>query len=60
MSYYYETFLQVLFIPDFDGNGPLKRGRAIGRGIGPCKDNNASSGCGRQKRPLSEEEKTND
>jgi hypothetical protein len=24
-------------MPDFDGNGPLKRGRIIGRGRGPCK-----------------------
>jgi hypothetical protein len=24
-------------MPNFDGNGPLKRGRIIGRGRGPCK-----------------------
>jgi hypothetical protein len=24
-------------MPNFDGTGPLKRGRAIGRGLGPCK-----------------------
>jgi hypothetical protein len=24
-------------MPDFDGTGPLKRGRVIGRGLGPCK-----------------------
>jgi hypothetical protein len=24
-------------MPNFDGNGPLKRGRVIGRGRGPCK-----------------------
>jgi hypothetical protein len=23
-------------MPDYDGNGPLKRGRIIGRGRGPC------------------------
>jgi len=23
-------------MPDFDGTGPLKRGRVIGRGRGPC------------------------
>jgi hypothetical protein len=25
-------------MPDFDGTGPLKRGRAIGRGLGPCRE----------------------
>jgi hypothetical protein len=24
-------------MPNFDGTGPLKRGRAIGRGLGPCR-----------------------
>ena len=24
-------------MPNFDGTGPLKRGRIIGRGLGPCK-----------------------
>jgi hypothetical protein len=24
-------------MPNFDGTGPLKRGRVIGRGLGPCK-----------------------
>jgi hypothetical protein len=24
-------------MPDFDGTGPLKRGRIIGRGRGPCR-----------------------
>lgn len=23
-------------MPNYDGTGPLKRGRIIGRGIGPC------------------------
>jgi hypothetical protein len=23
-------------MPNFDGNGPLRRGRVIGRGRGPC------------------------
>jgi hypothetical protein len=23
-------------MPNFDGTGPLKRGRVIGRGLGPC------------------------
>ena len=26
-------------MPDFDGTGPLKRGRVIGRGLGPCRKN---------------------
>ncbi len=24
-------------MPNFDGTGPLKRGRVIGRGLGACK-----------------------
>ena len=24
-------------MPNFDGTGPLKRGRIIGRGLGPCR-----------------------
>lgn len=28
-------------MPNFDGNGPLKRGRIIGRGRGPCKQTGA-------------------
>ena len=24
-------------MPNFDGKGPLKRGRVIGRGRGPCR-----------------------
>jgi hypothetical protein len=27
-------------MPNFDGNGPLKRGRIIGRGQGPCPQRN--------------------
>ena len=26
-------------MPNFDGNGPLKRGRVIGRGLGHCNRN---------------------
>jgi hypothetical protein len=26
-------------MPNFDGNGPLKCGRLIGRGRGPCTEN---------------------
>ena len=25
-------------MPNFDGTGPLKRGRVIGRGQGPCRN----------------------
>ena len=30
-------------MPNFDGKGPLKRGRVIGRGRGPCKQ--STEGC---------------
>ncbi|MFA5347869.1 MAG: DUF5320 family protein [Methanoregula sp.] len=30
-------------MPNFDGTGPLKRGRIIGRGRGPCR--NCAEGC---------------
>ncbi|MFA4859699.1 hypothetical protein [Methanoregula sp.] len=33
-------------MPNFDGNGPLKRGRVIGRGRGPCTP--GDTGCGRR------------
>jgi|GEM_PF-688823 hypothetical protein len=28
----------VIKMPNFDGTGPLKRGRIVGRGLGPCKN----------------------
>jgi hypothetical protein len=31
-------------MPNFDGKGPLKRGRVIGRGQGPCPPANADTG----------------
>jgi hypothetical protein len=34
-------------MPDFDGNGPLKRGRIIGRGRGPCRQ--TLPGCPREE-----------
>jgi hypothetical protein len=34
-------------MPDFDGTGPLKRGRIIGRGRGPCRQ--TSPGCPREE-----------
>ena len=33
-------------MPNFDGTGPLKRGRVIGRGLGPCKQ--CTEGCTRK------------
>ena len=33
-------------MPNFDGTGPLKRGRVIGRGQGPC--NQSATGCSRK------------
>jgi len=34
-------------MPNFDGNGPLKRGRIIGRGRGPCRQ--TSTECPREE-----------
>jgi hypothetical protein len=33
-------------MPNFDGTGPLKRGRVIGRELGPCK--HCTEGCTRK------------
>jgi len=30
-------------MPDYDGTGPLKRGRVIGRGMGTCR--HSADGC---------------
>ena len=43
----YYTVKGVIHMPNFDGTGPLKRGRIIGRGLGPCKKCN--DGCEFQK-----------
>jgi len=32
-------------MPNFDGTGPLKRGRIIGRGLGTCKKCSNGSEC---------------
>jgi len=32
-------------MPNFDGTGPLKRGRVIGRGRGPCGKQVAGDPC---------------
>jgi hypothetical protein len=34
-------------MPNFDGTGPLKRGRIIGRGLGPCRNRTACNSCSR-------------
>jgi len=33
-------------MPNFNGTGPLKQGRAIGRGLGPCR--HSTEGCTRK------------
>ncbi|WP_321505081.1 DUF5320 domain-containing protein [uncultured Methanoregula sp.] len=48
-------------MPNFDGTGPLKRGRIIGRGLGPCK--RCDTGCERRtlpEEPAAEEERQAD
>ncbi|MGP8254492.1 MAG: DUF5320 family protein [Methanoregula sp.] len=40
--------LEWMYMPNFDGTGPLKRGRLIGRGRGPCRKN---AGGNRQQEP---------
>ena len=44
-------------MPNFDGTGPLKRGRAIGRGLGPCKKGNECFPCQRKDAPEDTQEK---
>jgi len=34
-------------MPNFDGTGPLKRGRIIGRGLGPCRNSTDCDSCSR-------------
>jgi hypothetical protein len=36
-------------MPNFDGTGPLKRGRIIGRGLGPCGKNPDCSACDKKE-----------
>ena len=35
-------------MPNFDGTGPLKRGRLIGRGMGPCAKGTQCEACTRK------------
>ena len=44
-------------MPDFDGTGPLRRGRAIGRGLGPCTKSNECSPCPGKDAPADAQEK---
>jgi len=44
-------------MPDFDGAGPLKRGRAIGRELGHCKKDEKCSTCQRKDAPADAKEK---
>ncbi len=46
-------------MPTFDGIGPLKYGRVIGRGMGACKKGNDHLMCQRKDAPEDEIEKTN-
>ena len=43
-------------MPDYDGTGPLKRGRVIGRELGHCKKDEKSSPCQRKDAPADAKE----
>jgi hypothetical protein len=47
-------------MPNFDGTGPLKRGRIIGRGLGPCKKSPGCDTCIRNAEMDNAEKKTAD
>jgi hypothetical protein len=44
-------------MPNFDGKGPLKRGRVIGRGLGPCRKSATCEACSRNAETDNSEEK---
>jgi hypothetical protein len=44
-------------MPNYDGTGPLRRGRVIGRGTGPCKKADDTV-CQRKDAPEDTKEKT--
>jgi len=44
-------------MPDFDGTGPLIRGRVIGRGQGHCKKDDEGPACQRKDAPVDAKEK---
>jgi hypothetical protein len=51
------TIHGVIRIPNFDGKGPLKRGRIIGRGLGPCRKSSLCDACNRNAETNNTEEK---
>jgi Family of unknown function (DUF5320) len=44
-------------MPNFDGTGPLKRGRVIGRGLGACKKSTVCNVCNRNAETNNNDEK---
>jgi len=44
-------------MPNFDGTGPLKRGRVIGRELWHCKKEEECSPCQRKDAPVDAKEK---
>ena len=44
-------------MPNFDGTGPLKRGRVMGRGLGHCTKDDACSACQRKDAPADAKER---
>jgi hypothetical protein len=51
------TYMEVIAMPNFDGTGPLKRGRIIGRKMGTCTNRTDEKPCEDDTRgePLLEE-----
>ena len=48
----------VMHMPGFDGTGPLRRGRAIGRGLGNCNDTGkAGTACRKMQEETADTEK---
>jgi hypothetical protein len=45
-------------MPNFDRTGPLKRGRMIGRGLGPCGKNTDCSTCDKKEAKKNPDEKS--
>jgi hypothetical protein len=45
-------------MPNFDGTGPLKRGRIIGRGLGHCANGTICETCSRKAGEEPAKEKT--
>ncbi len=49
-------YTKVNGMPNFDGTGPLKRGRIIGRGLGHCTKGTICDTCGRKAKQEQPEE----